>query len=210
MPAPITFVASGVRREGPTRGGLGIPVPLAGRLKASVALTATRAAQDPDVRMEAVPGQDAVVVHIAGGPALWLHPEHARDLLRAQQDPWSVVGQTELRMYQSVSSGTVARNVSALVKEFESHFARVLSPQLWTSVYDNATFVLSKYVSRAGKREAEASQRLLDMLASLTGRDRRLDGGLRTSCQAHFAQSCEPAQALMRISEKGESHRPWP
>ena len=77
MPGPITFVASGVRREGATRGGPGIPVPPAGRLKASVALTATRAAQEPDVRLEAVPDEDAVVVHIAGGPALWLHPEHA-------------------------------------------------------------------------------------------------------------------------------------
>ena len=111
--------------------------------------------------------------------------------------------QTQLRMYQSVSSGTVARNVSALVKEFESHFARGLSPQLWTSVYDNATFVLSNNVSRAGKREAEASQRLLDMLASLTGRGPT--PGRRPSNQLPSAfrpTGCEPAQALMRISEK--------
>jgi hypothetical protein len=109
-------------------------------------------------------------------------------LLAQPPDFWSVVGQTELRMYQSVSSGTVARDVSALVEEFESHFARVRSPQLWTSVYDNATFVLSKYVSRAGKREAEASQRLLDRLASLTVADRRLDGGLRNQLPSAFRQ----------------------
>jgi tetratricopeptide (TPR) repeat protein len=39
------------------------------------------------VRMEAVPGEDAVVVHVAGGPALFLHPEHASELLSAQHDP---------------------------------------------------------------------------------------------------------------------------
>ena len=37
--------------------------------------------------MTATPGEDVVVIHIAGGPSLWLHPEHARELLLAQQDP---------------------------------------------------------------------------------------------------------------------------
>ena len=37
--------------------------------------------------MEAVPDEDAVVIHIAGGPALWLHPENAVELLGAQHDP---------------------------------------------------------------------------------------------------------------------------
>ena len=87
MPGPITFVASGVRRESVTRGGAPSAAPQVGRLKASVSLTATRAAGNADVRIEAVPDQDAVVVHIAGGPALWLHPEHASELLQAQHDP---------------------------------------------------------------------------------------------------------------------------
>jgi tetratricopeptide (TPR) repeat protein len=95
MPAPVTFVASGVRREGASRGGTGIPVAGIGRVKQSVLLTSTRAAQEPDVRMEAVPGQDALVIHVAGGPALWLHPEHARELLLAQQDPASARSATD-------------------------------------------------------------------------------------------------------------------
>jgi hypothetical protein len=37
------------------------------------------------VRLIAVPGEDAVVLQIAGGPALVLHPENARDLMLAQQ-----------------------------------------------------------------------------------------------------------------------------
>jgi tetratricopeptide (TPR) repeat protein len=87
MSEPLTFVASGVRREGGLRGGPPIADRGIGIVKDSVLLTARRAADGGDVRVSAVPGEDAVVLHIAGGPALWLHPEHARDLLRAQQDP---------------------------------------------------------------------------------------------------------------------------
>jgi hypothetical protein len=88
MADPITFVASGVRREGAARGGpAAVSAPAIGTLKESVLLTSRRAAQDGGVRMSAVPGEDAVVVHIAGGPALWLHPEHARELLMGQQEP---------------------------------------------------------------------------------------------------------------------------
>jgi hypothetical protein len=38
-----------------------------------------------EVRVTAVPGEDVVVLHIVGGPALVLHPENARDLMLAQQ-----------------------------------------------------------------------------------------------------------------------------
>jgi hypothetical protein len=34
--------------------------------------------------MTAQPGEDVVVIHIAGGPVLVLHPENARDLMAAQ------------------------------------------------------------------------------------------------------------------------------
>jgi hypothetical protein len=87
MAEPLTFVASGVRREGGFRGGPAIADRAIGTVKASVLLTTRRAEDGGDVRISAVPGEDAVVLHIAGGPALWLHPEHARDLLNAQHDP---------------------------------------------------------------------------------------------------------------------------
>ena len=41
--------------------------------------------------VSAVAGEDVVVLHIANGPALVLHPESAYDLMRAQQDPTSQV-----------------------------------------------------------------------------------------------------------------------
>ncbi|MES2922416.1 MAG: CHAT domain-containing protein [Verrucomicrobiota bacterium] len=83
----ITFVVSGVQVGGNSRGGA---VPgdgsTPGRVSQSVRVTAQRAAGG-DVRVDAVPGQDVVVLHIANGPSLWLHPETAKELLAAQLDP---------------------------------------------------------------------------------------------------------------------------
>ena len=55
-----------------------------GSLKQSVFVSAQRGAAE-DLRVTAVPGEDVVVLEITGGPSLLLHPEHARDLLMAQQ-----------------------------------------------------------------------------------------------------------------------------
>jgi pimeloyl-ACP methyl ester carboxylesterase len=87
---PITFIVPGqatvdasASRGAPDAvadfpGGLA-----SGEIKHSVQLRATRGS-GPDSLVEAMPGQDVVVVQIAGGPSLVLHPETARDLLLAQ------------------------------------------------------------------------------------------------------------------------------
>ena len=56
-----------------------------GRLQgaASVRVGAPRGSGDT-VRLTARPGEDVVVLTVANGPTLVLHPEHARDLLLAQ------------------------------------------------------------------------------------------------------------------------------
>jgi tetratricopeptide (TPR) repeat protein/triacylglycerol esterase/lipase EstA (alpha/beta hydrolase family) len=84
---PITFVVPG---QAPIARGAGdalAPRPPAeferGRVKGSVELRATRGGGS-DVALDAVPGTDVVVMEIAGGPTLVLHPETARDLLLAQ------------------------------------------------------------------------------------------------------------------------------
>jgi hypothetical protein len=56
-------------------------------VKASVTVTAQRGPGESNIQTQAVPGEDIVVVDIAGGPSLWLHPETARDLLESQYDP---------------------------------------------------------------------------------------------------------------------------
>ncbi|MDQ3445683.1 MAG: hypothetical protein M3496_05830, partial [Pseudomonadota bacterium] len=85
---PIVFIVPGQAQPvGATRGAAPAPLPaglLHGVLKQSVRVGAQRGAGD-EVRVSAVPGEDVVVLHIAGGPALTLHPETARDLMLAQQ-----------------------------------------------------------------------------------------------------------------------------
>ena len=66
-----------------------------GRVKDAISVTAQRSAGQPPIKTTAVPGEDIVVVQIAGGPDLWLHPETARDLLQAQKDPLKARGAEE-------------------------------------------------------------------------------------------------------------------
>ena len=87
MAAPITFVVPGVRADrGATRGAGGAASPI-GRVKDSITVTAQRAAGESEVRTTAIPGEDVVLIEVAGGPELWLHPDTARELLQSQQDP---------------------------------------------------------------------------------------------------------------------------
>ncbi len=82
----ITFVIPGQRDGGTRSGGAAlqaVPAGLQGHLKASVRVSARRTAGEA-VRVTAVPGEDVVVLQIAGGPTLMLHPESARDLMLGQ------------------------------------------------------------------------------------------------------------------------------
>ena len=78
----ITFVIPGQAQPaaiaaGATRGRT------QGTVKVSVRVTAQRGSGDA-VRVTVRPGDDVVVLTIANGPTLVLHPEDARDLMRAQ------------------------------------------------------------------------------------------------------------------------------
>lgn len=80
----ITFIVAGRREETATRSRIDAPAPtFGGTLKAAVRLGATRAGAASHA-LAAIPGEDIVVLHLANGPTLVLHPETARDLLRAQ------------------------------------------------------------------------------------------------------------------------------
>ena len=81
----ITFLipgqATAQRGGGPLLASGGLP----GQVKAHVTVGARRAGVEP-VRVEAVPGEDVVVLHLANGPALVLNPETARDLMLGQSE----------------------------------------------------------------------------------------------------------------------------
>jgi hypothetical protein len=94
-----------------------------------------------------------------------------RSMSAVTPDFWSVVGQTELDVYASVSGGTLEANLTTLTDSFREHFTRVNAPKMWGSVYDNATFVLMKYMARAKEREAKAARMLLEALAKFAARE---------------------------------------
>ena len=77
----ITFVVSGqLQPVGASRGASQPTSGPAPRVKASVRVGATRAGGER-LRLSAIPDEDVVVLHLASGPSLTLHPETARDLL---------------------------------------------------------------------------------------------------------------------------------
>lgn len=86
-PPVITFVVRGqpLPLEVVRRGGTSIPSISThqGSVLQRVQVGARRGASD-EVRVDARPGQDVVVLHISNGPSLMLHPETARDLMLAQ------------------------------------------------------------------------------------------------------------------------------
>jgi tetratricopeptide (TPR) repeat protein len=77
-PSEITFVVPG--QALPTGQA---STALSGTVKAAVRVGARRGAGET-VRMSARPGDDVVLLHIANGPTLCLHPENARELVQAQ------------------------------------------------------------------------------------------------------------------------------
>ena len=85
---PIVFIVPGQPQPAVTTRGAA-PAALPGGLPRGVikqsVRVGTRRGPAHEVRVTAVPGEDVVVLHIANGPALTLHPETARDLILAQQ-----------------------------------------------------------------------------------------------------------------------------
>jgi hypothetical protein len=86
----------------------------------------------------------------------------------ASPDFWSVVGQTELKMFEAVAAGSLAAAHETLWQEFSEHFQRVSAPRLWGSVYDNATLILRRHAREHTGAEQKAAVTLLDALRGLS------------------------------------------
>jgi hypothetical protein len=74
-----------------------------------VQVGARRSSGNDTVRLTARPGLDAVVLHIANGPSLMLHPETARDLMLAQTG----LTRSATRSARSVGSGPAEVDIPA-------------------------------------------------------------------------------------------------
>ncbi|MBZ5689587.1 MAG: CHAT domain-containing protein [Acidobacteriia bacterium] len=85
---------------------------------------------------------------------------------KSLRDPdfWSVVGQTELKLYNAVAGRKLASERESLERGYQDLYRRVSAPWMWSSVYDTAQFVLRKYSARASDRESKAADALLTCL----------------------------------------------
>ena len=88
---------------------------------------------------------------------------------RDDPDFWSVVGLTELRLYEAIAGRRLARELDAIVGEYRDLHCRVSAPTHWSSVLDQVSFVLPKYKLRARAAEKQAAEALLKHLAGLLG-----------------------------------------
>jgi hypothetical protein len=101
----------------------------------------------------------------------------ARASLRAktEDDPdfWSVVGETELALYEALSAGALAQALRPLLEAYDDVGRRVTSAWLWKSVRDQLDFILPRYVARASAPEQEAARKLREHLTQLAAREER-------------------------------------
>jgi tetratricopeptide (TPR) repeat protein len=88
---------------------------------------------------------------------------------RDDPDFWSVVGLTELRLYQAIAERKLAADLDAIIHEYGDLHGRVSATTSWSSVLDQARFVLPKYEARATATERKAVMALTKYLEQLAG-----------------------------------------
>lgn len=83
-----------------------------------------------------------------------------------ESDPdfWSLAAEPELRLYEVVARGTLARNLPAIQRGFRDLYKRSRDRAQWASVADTAHFVLDAYVTRATPPARKAASAVLDLV----------------------------------------------
>ena len=79
----------------------------------------------------------------------------------ADPDFWSIVGQTELQLYQAIAAGALANQRELIEKGYRDLNKRVSAVWMWSSVYDTTHFVLQRYRPRGNAKESEAAETIL-------------------------------------------------
>ncbi len=134
-----------------------------------------RSTNHPDLYYPALNRMAAELLVDAGSPA-WpgfdaVSVAEVRDSLAAKtrDDPdfWSVVGVTELRLYEALAQRALAPVLESIMAEYATLYERVSASSMWSSVYDQVRWVIPKYKLRVNATESDAAQSLIDRLAVL-------------------------------------------
>ncbi len=85
---------------------------------------------------------------------------------RARDDPdfWSVVSLIELRVYEALARGELGTRSGSIANDYDDLHARVTASWMWSSVADQAQFVLPKVAAHAPPAEKKAALALLERL----------------------------------------------
>jgi hypothetical protein len=91
--------------------------------------------------------------------------------LAMRDDPefWAAAGEIELTMYEALASaGGLQGSLGQIQARYRDLHARVKAKSMWRSVYDQASFVLSRGVDPSATAEKRAAEELLKLLRSFT------------------------------------------
>jgi hypothetical protein len=93
---------------------------------------------------------------------------------RAKQDPdfWTYSDDAIIALLEALASGSLAECRSAIEAQLETLFAKVGDAELWTSVREQAEFVLLPYAALESGEEREAARALLALLDRFAGTHR--------------------------------------
>jgi hypothetical protein len=83
---------------------------------------------------------------------------------RDKPDFWSLVSSIELTVYEAVNAGALSKRASTIVAAYHDLKRLTESRGMWKSVYDSASFVLSRYAGRATPAERRATEIVLAAL----------------------------------------------
>ena len=82
-------------------------------------------------------------------------------------DFWSLIAEPELRLYEALAHGTIAREAAAIIHAFTDVNGRSQDAREWASVGDTLRFVLDPCAARATGREAAALGRIRAAVSAL-------------------------------------------
>jgi hypothetical protein len=84
-------------------------------------------------------------------------------------DFWSVVGTVDIELYRALAGRALALRGTSIEAGYDDAHTSMASTEPWSSVADQAEFVLVPYARALGGAEAQAAEQLLKLLRGYAG-----------------------------------------